>query len=653
MRDLMKKFAGLVLALLLPFGVQAQTDDSVPLADPSLAMNLSAISDWSPAHPFINLVKTARAWEGHLPGRWAGISNQELRDGGFLDDTGWPIAIPDDARFLATLVLVDQPAEQTSIAGRYRLTYTGDAQIQVSLAGRVISRDPNEIWFEFPQGATGPVMIKLSDMSTDDPLRDLAIVHERHIAAYDVGARFNPDFVRHIKDFRVLRFMNWMRANNSTVEVWQDLPQMDDFTYAPGVPLGVMVELANLVGADPWFTLPHLSDDELVRRYAEEVKDQLDPDLKAYVEYSNELWNFGFQQTKWAHEQAQAQWGRRAGGEGWLEYAGFRAAEVAQIFDEVYGDEAEERLTQVIAVQAASPHRAKAHLEGRNILRELGGSTAHLFDAYAITGYLWLNMESGQTAPTIRRWMDEGDEDYVFDRLAENLRTGALRAQIEGHWPQHQAYADQNGLEMIMYEGGTHVIQPYVDQRDDEVIALLNRFNYSPQMDALYLELLDGWAQAGGKLFNPYLAFYTPGRHGAWGHLRHLDDQTSRWDIVTAHNRRASTLSEQRQPEAFLHGMQVMRGSGSIEGTEQDDILTGGEGDEVFLPKSGRDRVNGGEGVDQLMLGGGFDEVEFTTQGDLITATNGADEVTFRNVEYIMFTGDSIAIATRDLIGAR
>lgn len=653
MRDLLKSLAAVVVVCLSPLSVQAQVDDAVPLANPSLAVNLGNINDWSPAHPFVNLIRTARSWQGHLPGQWAGINNQQLRDQGHVSETGWPLSIPDEAEFLATLILVDQPAEQTSVAGRYRLTFTGDAKVDVSLAARVISRTDNEIWFEFPQGASGPVMIKLTDMNPDDPLRDLAVIHERNILAHEIGATFNPDFVKHIRDFRVLRFMNWMRTNGSTVETWQDMPQIDDYSYATGAPLEVMIELANLVGADPWFTLPHLADDDLVQRFAETVKARLDPDLKAYVEYSNELWNFGFQQAKWAQEQAQNLWGGRAGGEGWLEYAGYRAAQVAEIVDGVYGDQAEQRLMQVIAVQAAAPARAKAHLEGRNLVRSFGTTTFHLFDAYALTGYLWLNMERGQTAATVRRWMSEGDEDYVFDRLAENLRNGALGVQIDHQWPEHFAYASANNLDMIMYEGGTHVIQPYTDPRDDEVIALLNLFNYSPQMDALYLELLDGWAQAGGALFNAYQAFYTPGRHGAWGHLRHLDDQTGRWDILQAHNRRPPKFDEQRQTDAFLHGRTTLGATGSIEGTEQDDILTGSDGDDMFVPLTGRDKVNGGEGVDQLMLAATFDEVSFTGQGDMITAAWGNNRITFTNIEYVMFSGDIFAIATDDLAVSR
>ena len=38
---------------------------------------------------------------------------------------------------------------------------------------------------------------------------------------------------------------------------------------------------------------------EYLTEFAKMVKTKLDPDLKVYVEYSNEVWNWGFQQAGW------------------------------------------------------------------------------------------------------------------------------------------------------------------------------------------------------------------------------------------------------------------------------------------------------------------------------------------------------------------
>jgi hypothetical protein len=55
-----------------------------------------------------------------------------------------------------------------------------------------------------------------------------------------------------------------------------------------------MILLANHVGAAPWFTLSHLGDETYLRGFAQMVKEKLRPDVKVYVEWSNEVWHTGF-----------------------------------------------------------------------------------------------------------------------------------------------------------------------------------------------------------------------------------------------------------------------------------------------------------------------------------------------------------------------
>ncbi len=130
--------------------------------------------------------------------------------------------------------------------------------------------------------------------------------------AFAKGAIFNPDWLTRIRGAKQLRFMDWMATNDSTLALLADRPKPDDYTWArQGVPVEIMVALANELKADPWFTLPHLSEDALVRFYAQTAFDALDPALKAWVEYSNEVWNWQFAQARWAEEQGDALLGPR------------------------------------------------------------------------------------------------------------------------------------------------------------------------------------------------------------------------------------------------------------------------------------------------------------------------------------------------------
>ena len=61
--------------------------------------------------------------------------------------------------------------------------------------------------------------------------------------------------------------------------------------------------LLHRVHADPWFSIPHRADD-YVRHFAETVRESLDPILKVYIEYSNEVWNDVYPQTIYAVQNA-------------------------------------------------------------------------------------------------------------------------------------------------------------------------------------------------------------------------------------------------------------------------------------------------------------------------------------------------------------
>ena len=59
-----------------------------------------------------------------------------------------------------------------------------------------------------------------------------------------------------------------------------------------------MIDLGNELEKDIWLNIPHLADDAFVRAMAEAVRDSLDPALKVYVEFSNEVWNSQFSQSR-------------------------------------------------------------------------------------------------------------------------------------------------------------------------------------------------------------------------------------------------------------------------------------------------------------------------------------------------------------------
>ena len=83
-----------------------------------------------------------------------------------------------------------------------------------------------------------------------------------------------------------------------------------------------------------------------------------------------------------------------------------------------------------------------------------------------------------------------------------------------------------------MYEGGSHVVGIGLMVDDPDLAGFFMHFNYTPEMGALYSELITGWRDLGGQLFNVFSDVYRPSKWGSWGALRYLSDTNPRWDAI-------------------------------------------------------------------------------------------------------------------------
>lgn len=524
----------LVLALLAFLAPAAALSGSQPPLRDDIGFGLAGVTDWSTEQPFLDIIRTARPWTGHLPDQWGGWDHERLRTEGFLDEHGWLTAIPEGVTGVSTVVLADLPEEALDTAGRYELSWDGRGELAIE--GRVSRLDlrPGAASFDFTPGE-GIVLLTIRKTDPADPIRNLRMVREDRRALLDSGEIFNPDFLARISGTRAIRFMDWMATNDATLHDAADRPRIDDYTWArQGVPVEVMVTLANRIHADPWFTMPHTGSDQLMRDYAAIVARDLDPTLRAHVEFSNEIWNWQFQQAEWADRQAQERWGIR---DAWVQYGAVRAAEVASIWAEEFGDAAPERLVRVIATHTGwlgleddilnAPRARKAERSLRPPVES--------FDAYAVTGYFGGGMGSEEFRPVWQQWLAEAGGDAgaalapAGRALLDDPRTDSLDRLLTETLPYHRKVADRYGLKLLMYEGGTHVVGfgPVVE--DEQATEFFHAVNYSEEMGELYRQLIDGWAELGDGPFMAFVDVLAPSKWGSWGALRHLSDDNPRW----------------------------------------------------------------------------------------------------------------------------
>ncbi len=528
----------------------------VPVTNPSLTLGLAGIADWSVQLPFLDQMKSARPWIAHRGGGWGGWEEADLRAAGALDAEGWPVFLPDGVTGISTLVLTDLPEDAAGAAGRYLVRWQGKGVLRIEGRAQDLRAEGGRATFAFTPGA-GAVILTISATDPADPIRHITLVREDRAAEMDAGEVFNPDWLARIEGVRGIRFMDWMATNNSTLSRAADRPLPTDYSWArKGVPVEVMVALANRLNAEPWFTLPHLADDNFIRIYAGIVARDLDPGLRAWVELSNEVWNPQFAQNAWANQQALARWG--GDGAGW-QYYGVRAAQVMDLWCATMPCD---RVVRVISTQTGWKGPEAEMLAAPLEVARGGKAPVESFDAYAVTGYFSGLLGAEAKQATLHGWIADSEAaakagaeaagltgraeaqhiaahryDLAVALAAAELRDGSttgtpedtLAQLLDETLPYQAQVAAAHGLRLVMYEGGTHVVGYGPMVEDQALTDFFAALNFSPEMGALYGQLLSGWAGLSDQPFNAFVDIYTPNKWGSWGALRHLGDENPRW----------------------------------------------------------------------------------------------------------------------------
>ena len=369
------------------------------------------------------------------------------------------------------------------------------------------------------------------------------------------GEIFNPEFVSKIAAFDTLRYMDWINTNATNVAHWADRTTPAYRTWQTSgdtsMPIEVMVALANKTKTNMWLNVPTKADDDYVRRMMAYVRDHLEPALRVHVEYSNEVWNWGFQQAAYSHVEAAKLWGQDANGDGridpvdkaeqyglgWVTWYGYRSAQVARIALDTLGT----RALPVLATQTAYLGLEKSIVDG--VSRSGLGKPSDLFREYAVTTYFdgMLRGANDADRATILSWARGGDAGVTA--AFATLRDGTgLTAKDEGslaYMAKTYAYqadvARRNGLSLVAYEGGIDLSAALGSQGED-VAALFRRMQADPRMGPVYTQMASDFGAAGGTLLNPLIDVDA----GLYGTLKSIYDKGSpAWDALVAAQRRA------------------------------------------------------------------------------------------------------------------
>lgn len=252
-----------------------------PRAKPRLGVNLAGPDDWNAgarAKMFNDVWLTARCIAGDPntgPSKWR-------------------------------VLTVSGGARGAKIAGKYTLQASGGGIVTSSngtISGGVLTvlDDTRDVDINFSAALTGPVRL----------LRDASST-----------AFTTPEFRRFMAPFGFVRFMdltvtNWDGPEDAAQRAaqlgpdglmqWGERPSDAGPYHRPwGISYEAAIRIANECNCDPWFCLSHAAGDQFFTGLGAELAAKLNPNLNAYIEFSNELWNYsaGFFQSGMVRDAA-------------------------------------------------------------------------------------------------------------------------------------------------------------------------------------------------------------------------------------------------------------------------------------------------------------------------------------------------------------
>jgi hypothetical protein len=415
---------------------------------PILGVNLESLRDYDRGFMFIDVIKTSRRW---------GTPGKTLRRQGPVGDDGWP------AGDFGTVCLT----ETRNVNGIYKLSATGRCS-DITTPGSP-AKVENLLYDPQRNRTTADVVIRAAEnkqltlnlafRGTDGGLKDVKLLRPGY---RDDAQIFTTEFLGAIKPFDAIRFMDYLRTNNSELVKWSERckPESPQYTGNNGGPYEIAIELGNKMDKDVWLNVPALADDDFITQLGALIREKLKPGRHAYIEYSNEVWNGQFKQFKQNEEAAKAD---VAAGDKTLSDNGVdtnvhywsrkRIARRAVEIKKLMGDDP--RICVVLASQVNfSPPAALLKMQ-LDYVAKYHGEPSQFF--YAVAGAPYFSPGRDEEDPAKKKWYTERRDvtvDALCDRLVARAHVGANDNVKAFH-----ALAKQYGLKSFAYEGGLDLQQ--------------------------------------------------------------------------------------------------------------------------------------------------------------------------------------------------
>jgi hypothetical protein len=454
----------------------------------------------------------------------------------------------------------DDPSKKTPfLAGVYSLSFEGSAQIYSwcdNPGFRVLEQKYDSLnnvttaKLDWPvgQGPNGPYAFMLLNFyrTRSTPTSPLGS-GVKNIRLIRPG--FNPntaqlyriEWLNAFSPFSAIRFMTFTATNNfgpssylspqthlpnGNRTEWSDRQSPKRYPYSQGAPWESVAQVANLTGRDIWINIPHAATDDYVRKLAQLLYQKLNPQIRVYIEYSNEVWNPDFTQhqynkefTDFAPEAETIRQSATIGGSYWSSIAqprrvAARLLQISRIFEEVFGVTiaSRTRLRPVFAWAVGFDYGRQRYADVLQWIARVYGPPKNFI--YGIASGAYFNdrlPEDGSIA--------SGTPQEVLAVMQRN--SDALLPALT----ELSGYARQYEIAHLQYEGGP-------DNGGGQTYNLANRIvaNRIPEMKQVMLRhyqrnwrdtLFNPHAQV-NELANHFVLLSPYNRYGCWGAIEDL-----------------------------------------------------------------------------------------------------------------------------------
>ncbi|MGH8128361.1 MAG: hypothetical protein ACRETC_08345 [Gammaproteobacteria bacterium] len=491
---------------------------------------------YSVAQQYVDIIKMASPWQS------TDSSHALLHQIGETDANGWPEA---DFQTLPVCCAAANgstadPGSNSLLAGIYQLTFTGQADIRV-LSGSVKSYDYNaqtnqssaQIVFNDPGHGTNYILYftntrRTSNYPLDSGITNIKMIRPQYAPNgqkwWDSPTQeFTDPFLASLQGYSTLRFMDWTHTNGNQQMNWSDrtpgfwpnasysVMDSQGQWISPGQSWESAIALANATHKNMWINIPVMATDDYITQLANLLKSSLDPGLHVYVEYSNEVWNYGFSQYQYNHQQTleavQNDPDYAAHCATWAYdhcHVAARLVQIAQDFASIYGQNAiGTTIRPVFADQLVQPVMTA---EALRFVTKVYGSPSKYF--YAIAGAPYWSGDNS---------LDNQTAQQELDGAAQTIPT------LTQYFRSDTAYALYYGLHHFTYEGGPGMSGSA--SLDAKIAA-----NLDPQMGNLVTTAAQDFFDHGGDMYMYYNDTSGYGQYGMWGTTNDVFDlQAPKW----------------------------------------------------------------------------------------------------------------------------